>query len=242
MKKYQNRKYRDLVKNSGLFYFKVVVRETDLAIYAQRPLEKLARESMLRHRGYLEAYIEKYPEFATTLLPWVLPGPAPKIVRDMVWAGHQAGVGPMAAVAGAVAEHVGNDLLEQSSEIIVENGGDVFLKTHAPSIVGIFAGKSHFSLRIGLRVHSENEPISVCTSSGTVGHSKSMGKADAVCVVSRSCCLADAVATAVGNRILSESDIPEAIEFGKQVPEVQGMVIIVKKKIGAWGQIELVSI
>jgi ApbE superfamily uncharacterized protein (UPF0280 family) len=160
----------------------------------------------------------------------------------MVWAGHQAGVGPMAAVAGAVAEHVGTDLLSQSSEVIVENGGDVFLKTKGPSIVGIFAGKSPLSLRIGLRVCPENAPISVCTSSGTVGHSKSMGKADAVCVVSRSCCLADALATAIGNIVSIESDIPKGIEFGKQVQGVQGVVIIVNKKIGAWGDIEIVQI
>lgn len=242
MKKYQERKYRDLVKNSNLVFFRAVVKETDLAIYARKPLEKLARDLILKHRGFLEAYIDRYPEFATTLLPWPLFEPAPKIVRDMIWAGHQAGVGPMAAVAGAVAEHVGSDLLAQSPEVIVENGGDVFLKTNGPSIVGIFAGKSPLSLRIGIRVHSENEPISVCTSSGTVGHSKSMGKADAVCVISRSCCLADALATAIGNLVSRESDISKSIEFGKQVPGVQGIVIIADKKIGAWGDIEMVYI
>jgi uncharacterized protein len=242
MKKYQERKYRDLIKNSSLVFFNAVVKETNLAIYAKKPMEALARESIIKHRGYLEAYIERYPEFATTLLPWPLFEPAPEIIRDMVWAGHQAGVGPMAAVAGAVAEHVGKDLLAESSEVIVENGGDVFLKTAGPSNVGIFAGKSPFSLRIGIRVYSENIPMSVCTSSGTVGHSKSMGKADAVCVVSQSCCLADAVATAIGNRVSLEKDIPKGIEFGKQVAGVQGIVIIVDKKIGAWGDIEIVHI
>lgn len=242
MKKYQERQYRNLIKNSSLVFFKAVVKETDLAVYAKKPLEKLARDSILKHRGYLEAYIDRYPEFATTLLPWPLFEPAPKIVRDMIWAGHQAGVGPMAAVAGAVAEYVGTDLLAQSSEVIVENGGDVFLKTNGPSIVGIFAGKSPLNLRTGIRVYSEKEPLSVCTSSGTVGHSKSMGKADAVCVVSRSCCLADALATAIGNLVSMESDIPKGIEFGKQVPGVQGIVIIVDSKFGAWGDIEIVSI
>jgi uncharacterized protein len=242
MKKYQERYYRNLIKSSHLVFFKAVVKETDLAIYAKKPLEKIARELILKHRGYLEAYIDRYPEFATTLLPWPLLEPAPKIVRDMAWAGRQAGVGPMAAVAGAVAEHVGTDLLAQSSEVIVENGGDVFIKTNAPSIVGIFAGKSPFNLHIGLRVYSENEPISVCTSSGTVGHSKSMGKADAVCVISRSCCLADALATAIGNLVSMESDIPKGIEFGKQVPGAKGIVVILGKKIGAWGDIEIVSI
>lgn len=242
MKKYQERSYRNLVKNNRLCFFKAVVKETDLAIYAQKPMEKLVRELILKHRGYLEAYIDRYPEFATTLLPWPLLQPAPRIVREMVWASSQAGVGPMAAVAGALAEHVGTDLLEHSSEVIIENGGDVFLKTDTPSVVAIFAGKSPFSLRIGIRVHLVNAPVSVCTSSGTIGHSRSMGKADAVCVISRSCCLADALATAVGNLVKRENDIPKAIEFGKKVPEVLGIVIIVDKKIGVWGDIEIVPV
>ena len=242
MKKYQERYYRNLVKNSRLVYFKAVVKETDLAIYAQKPLEKPARESILKHRGYLESYIDRYPEFASTLLPWPLLEPAPRIVRDMVWAGNKAGVGPMAAVAGAIAEHVGNDLLEHSSEVIIENGGDIFLKTDTPSVIGIFAGKSPLSLRTGIRVHPEKDPISVCTSSGTIGHSKSLGKADAVCVVSGSCCLADAVATAIGNLVITESDINKGVEFGKRISEIQGIVIIVDKKIGVWGNIEIVRI
>lgn len=242
MKKYQQRNYRNLVKSSRLVFFKAMVKETDLAIYAQRSLEKIARDLILKHRGYLEAYIERYPEFVTTLVPWPLFEPAPKIVRDMVQAGHRAGVGPMAAVAGALAEHVGSDLLVHSSEVIVENGGDVFLKTKGPSTVGIFAGRSPLSLRIGIRVHSENFPIAVCTSSGTVGHSKSMGKADAVCVVSQSCALADALATAIGNLVSMESHIAKGIEFGKQVSGVRGIVIIVDKTIGAWGDIEMVRI
>ncbi|MFO8082877.1 MAG: UPF0280 family protein [Desulfobacterales bacterium] len=242
MKNYQPRDYRKLVKNNRLSFFKAVVKETDLAIYAEKPMEAAARELILKQRGYLEAYIERYPDFADTLLPWPLLEPAPKIVRDMVWAGHQAGVGPMAAVAGAVAEHVGQGLLKYSPEVIVENGGDVFLKTDGPSTVAVYAGKSPFSLRIGIRIFPENSPVSVCTSSGTVGHSKSMGKADAVCVISRSCSLADAVATSIGNHVSHHKDIQKGIEFGKQVQDIQGIVVIVGKKIGAWGNLEIVEI
>lgn len=242
MKKYQQRHYRNLVKTNRLTFFRVVVKETDLAIYAQKSLETVARELILKHRGYIETYIETYPEFAGTLLPWPLLEPAPEIVRNMVWAGRQAGVGPMAAVAGAVAEHVGKGLLKYSPEAIVENGGDVFLKIQGSATVAIFAGKSPLSLRIGIRIHPENSAFSVCTSSGTVGHSKSMGKADAVCVVSQSCCLADAMATSLGNHISGEKDIQKAIEVGKQVQGVEGIVVIVGKKIGAWGNLEIIGL
>lgn len=242
MKKYQQRHYRNLLKNHRLNFFRVVVKETDLAIYAQKTLETVARELILKYRGYIESYIETYPEFAATLLPWPLLEPAPEIVRNMVWAGHQAGVGPMAAVAGAVAEHVGQGLLKFSPEVIVENGGDVFLKIQGSATVAIFAGKSPLSLRIGIRIHPENKAFSVCTSSGTVGHSKSMGKADAVCVVSQSCCLADAMATSLGNQVSGKKDIQKAIEIGKQVQGVEGILVIVGKKIGAWGNLEIIGL
>lgn len=242
MGKYRERTYRNLVHGGRLVFFRVAVKETDLAIYAVKKLEETARESVLRHRGYLEAYIERRPSFAVTLNPWTVDEPAAPIVRDMVRAGRAAGVGPMAAVAGAVAEHVGKDLLAHSSEVIVENGGDVFIKTDRPSVVGIFAGKSPLSLRIGVTIDCEGSPMAVCASSGTVGHSKSMGRADAVCVLSRSCALADAAATAIGNLVSVAADIPEGVEFGKRIEGVLGIVIVVSDKIGAWGRVELTSL
>jgi len=102
----------------------------------------------------------------------------------MASAGEKAGVGPMAAVAGAIAEHVGIDLLGHTHEVVVENGGDVFFKTNGPVTIGIFAGNSPVSLGMGLRVYPGKKPLSVCTSSGTVGHSLSFGKSGCgLCVV-----------------------------------------------------------
>ena len=105
-------------------------------------LETVTRESIFHHRGYLENYIQRYPEFLKILHPWPISGPAPAIVREMVSAGEKAGVGPMAAVAGAIAEFVGKDLMDYSDEVIVENGGDTFIKTDQPVTVGIYAGIS----------------------------------------------------------------------------------------------------
>ena len=103
-------------------------------------------------RGYLEAYIQAHPDFRDTLVPWPVSGPMPKIVRDMAVAGRLAGVGPMAAVAGAVAEDVGLDLLNLSDEVIVENGGDIFVRLNRPFTSAIYAGSSPLSLRVGLRI------------------------------------------------------------------------------------------
>ncbi len=240
--RYQTRTYRNHVRRDNLVSFKVAVKETDLFVHAAKHLEDITREIILRHRGYIEAYIQRYPEFAKILNPWRISGPAPIIIKDMAKAGEKAGVGPMAAVAGAVAEHVGIDLLSHTDEVVVENGGDVFLKTNDPATIGIFAGKSPLSMHIGLRVDSGDKPVSVCTSSGTIGHSLSLGKADAVCVKSGSCPLADAAATSIGNHVRTKKDIQSAIDFGKKIEGITGIVVVIDDKIGLWGDIEVVPI
>ena len=97
-------------------------------------------------------------------------------------------------------------------------------------------------MSIGLRLDPGESSLSVCTSSGTVGHSLSLGKADAVCVVSDSCPLADAAATSIGNRVKSKAHIESAIDFGKNIQGVNGIVVIMGLEIGMWGELEVVPI
>jgi uncharacterized protein len=241
-KMYEPRDYRTPLHVEGLVSFTVTVKETDLFVLAQQNLEEITRDLVLKHRGYLENYIARFQTFATTLVPWPLTGPFPLVVNDMVSAGNAAGVGPMAAVAGAIAERVGLDLLPYSDEVVIENGGDIFIKTNEPVSVGILAGQSPLSHQVGLRIDSTRKPMGVCTSSGTVGHSLSFGKADAVCVVSGSCALADAAATAIGNHVQSNKDISAGIEIGRKICGVEGIVIIKDDRIGAWGALELIPL
>lgn len=237
---YQERLYRHLIQSENLISFEVSVKETDLCIHAKRPLENEARESVLRHRGHIESYIEAYPRFFKTLVPWNIKGPAPQIIRDMSNAGINAGVGPMAAVAGAVSEYVGRDLLNYSDEIMVENGGDIFVKLNHPFTAAIYAGASPLSLRIGILLNYARQSIAVCTSSATIGHSLSKGAADAVCVISKSCSNADAAATAICNQVGSAKQIQQAVHFGNQIKGVLGIVVIVGDKIGLWGDVKIV--
>jgi hypothetical protein len=222
--------------------FEVKVKETDLRVSADRPLGFQTRESVLGYRGQIEAYIEKHPDFVTTLMPWLINEPAPAIVRAMIGAGRKAGVGPMAAVAGAIAERVARDLLVHSQEVIVENGGDIFLKLNDKFTAAIFAGPSCLSLQIGLEIDGGGRCWAVCTSSGTVGHSLSLGRADAVCVLSDDGALADAAATAIGNRIQSHRDISAAVDFGHSIAGVLGIVAICGEHIGAWGDLTIVPL
>jgi len=197
---HKKRTYRYIKPPKGWVRFEVIVQETDLSVSALKPLEKRTRELILQARGTIEAYIRQFPRFAQTLLPWVINGPTPPIIRAMAAAGKNAGVGPMAAVAGMVAETVGKGLLVDSPEVIVENGGDIFICLSQPVTVGILATHSPDNLKLGIRINPGAQPRGICTSSGTMGHSLSLGTADAVTVISNSCPLADATATAVANR------------------------------------------
>ena len=238
----RKRTYRRWIDETDLIKFDVVVKETDLQVLAEADLTRVARESVLTYRGYLEAYIQQYPAFRTTLVPWPVSAPAPAIVTDMIVAAQKAGVGPMAAVAGAMAQWVARDLLAYSSKVIVENGGDVFIQTDREMTVGLYAGASSLSGRVGIKIAKDAMPLAVCTSSASIGHSLSFGSADAVCILSESGALADAVATAIGNSVKASADIPAAIESAKRIDGIVGVVIIVGQKMGAWGTLELVPI
>ncbi|MDD5037840.1 MAG: UPF0280 family protein, partial [Dehalococcoidales bacterium] len=205
---YEPRTYRHWVKGKDLVSFNVVVKETDLSVRASKNLKSKTLKLVQKYRGALARYIERHPSFLTSLEP--LPGDedAPLIVKSMLESAIKTGVGPMAAVAGAIAEFVGTELLAFSPEVIIENGGDIYLKSLKKRKVGIYAGKSPLSGNIILEIEAKETPLGICTSSGTVGHSLSFGKADAVVVLAKSATLADAAATAIGNLIKQPEDIP----------------------------------
>jgi len=234
--------YRHWIKDSDLVSFNVVVKQTNLYIRAQRDLKGKALKSVLKHRTSLENYIEYHSLFLTTLQPYPVEEDAPTIVKEMSRASQLAGVGPMAAVAGAIAETVGRDLLPLSPEIIVENGGDIFLKISQRRLVGIYAGQSPFTGKIALEIKPQETPLGICTSSATIGHSLNLGNADAIVALSPSTALADAIATAIGNSVKSREDISGAIEKAQGIKSLQGIVIIKGNEIGIWGKVKLVPL
>jgi ApbE superfamily uncharacterized protein (UPF0280 family) len=239
---YEERKYRQAMEGDGLVSFQVMVKETDLWISACTNLEETAVKAVKETRRTLEHYILENPYFLSTMEPLDVGPAAPPLIRSMADAAKIAGVGPMAAVAGAVAEQVGRKLLEMSEEVIVENGGDLFMASSRERTVSLYAGDSPFSNRIGMRIPAEQTPVGICTSSGTVGHSVSYGKSDAVCVHSPVAALADASATAAGNLVHRGKDIQRALDFLSSLPGIRGAVIVSQGKMGVWGELELVKI
>lgn len=237
--RYRERTYRELIRLNGLTYFSIMEKESDLYIGAHLDLSPEALRSLRYHRGLIENYIRLHDDFLRSFAPIPEDPLAPPIVREMISAAQKAKVGPMAAVAGALAEFVGKDLLNYSSEVIVENGGDLYLKANRPVEVGVFAGRSPLSEKLIIHLEEGDMPAGLCTSSGTVGPSVSFGTADAVCVLSSSATLADAAATAIGNMVKGTHDIERAIEAGKKIPGVKGILIVKGKHLGAWGDLKL---
>lgn len=240
---FENRKiYRVCHQKQGLVAFNVTVKETNLNIQADKDRTEQATRAILAHRQYIENHIARFPQFADSLTPLPGPGIVPKIICEMTAAAKTAGVGPMAAVAGAVAQSVGKELLQWSPNVLVENGGDIFVKSDTETIFTIYAGSSPLSMKTGIKVARRPASFAMCTSSGSVGHSKSFGKADAVSVLAEDCALADAAATALCNQIQTPKDIGKAIDAGKAMAGVQGIIIIAGKQIGLWGALELVKL
>ncbi len=235
---YKERNYRNLITGKDLYNFKVCLKESDLFIRANRNLHKLARSALFKFRSEIKNYIHKYPLFKNSLKPVKEDETAPEIIRLMIEAGELCHVGPMAAVAGAIAESVGSELLKYSPEIIIENGGDIFMKSNNIRKVSIFAGNSPLSLKVVLNIDSRNHALGICTSSGTVGPSLSFGNADAVTIISQSTVLADAAATAIGNIVRKKEDIDLGLKYVKNINKVLGAVIIKDDKIGLWGDID----
>ena len=233
--------YRELIAPRNLFSFQVEIKESNLFVLASRKLPRETEEALVWCRKDIEQYIYRNPIFKTTFKPFPLEEGMPPIVRTMAEAGREAGVGPMAAVAGAIAEFVGKKLLNYCHQVIVENGGDIFMKVNKRRIVGIYAGDSLLSRRIALQIEPQDTPLGICCSAGTFGHSQSLGTADAVIILSPFTALADAVATAVGNLVGNEAGIQKGLEFVQKIPFIRGGVIIKGKKMGAWGRLKIVK-
>jgi hypothetical protein len=244
---YVNRDYRSLHEGKDLHYFHLSLKETDLAIGVDNEsytnsLLYLCEQEVRRLRADLETYIHMHPEFRTSFEPIsMLPG-APPLAVIMAKAAFQAGVGPMAAVAGAFAQAVGEKLRNHVRDIIVENGGDIYIYSSSERLISVFAGQSQFTNKIAIKVQAAETPLGICTSSGTVGPSISLGKADAVVIKGLNGALADAVATGAANRVQTSEDLLRAVDYVKTIKGITGILAIKDDRMAAWGNIEIVPL
>ncbi len=189
-----------------------------------------------RQRALLERYIAGHPAFRTAMEPLPLRGEAPEIVRRMARAAQTVGVGPMAAVAGAVAQMAAEAALAAgATEAIVENGGDVYLASPEAVVVALHAGDHPLSGRLALRVSPEEMPVGICSSSSRMGHSVSLGRCDLATVAADQAALADAAATLACNLVGSPQDVEAALERICALSGVRGALIVQGDRVGAAG-------
>lgn len=236
---HQPRFYRDWVRCDDLVRFEVRIFETDLLILCDKILKDAAEKIVYKYRKDLLDYIDRNSSFKDSFVPLDMDNEAPEIARDMIRKSAVAKVGPMAGVAGAMAEYTGRALLQNCSQVIVENGGDVYIKSNKERILRIYAGKSPLSGKINLRITPDNMPLGICTSSGTVGHSKSFGVADAATIIAHDTILADCIATQTGNLVKDPDDLDAAIDYAKSIDGIIGALVIVGDKLATWGEVEL---
>ncbi|MHC1635544.1 MAG: UPF0280 family protein [Candidatus Methanospirareceae archaeon] len=224
------------------------LKETNVWIIAdKRKYIEIAIEEIKRRRKELERFIQNDPYFMVTMESYEMregEGKMPEIAKRMIEAANRFGIGPMAAVAGAIAEFAVEAMRDAGAKYaIVDNGGDIALITDRNVLVGIYSGNSPFSNKIALKINPSQELIGICTSSGTVGHSISFGNANAATVIANSASLADAAATALCNAITDKSSIERAFDIVKHVDGVEGAIVIHKDILATWGKIpELVKI
>jgi ApbE superfamily uncharacterized protein (UPF0280 family) len=241
---YTDRFYRNLAHPGEGVVFQVQEGESDLWIHTDKPLEEEAYNALQEVRKSLTDYIRQNPDFKDSLTPLPRDPHGPKAIRMMLVAAEVAGVGPMAGVAGMVAQFVGKALLAVgASYVLVENGGDCFLyRPHKSTTIGLFAGQSPLSLKVGIKIPPTPEPMGIATSSGTIGPSLSLGRADAVCAISNDATLADATVTAIANRIQTPEDLESVLNWGATLRGITGIAAIVRSTLAAWGVVEIVKL
>jgi uncharacterized protein len=243
---YEPRTYRQQFNNKRFHFFQVFFRETDLWIGVDQDsynpeMKNIAFKKVVYFRNVLDDYIRINPEFRTSLIPLKPGKEAPPEAIEMALLASLAEVGPMAAVAGFFSQGVAAEIIKKFNpkELVIENGGDIFFLLYEELTLSVYAGKSPLSEKIGVVIPATTSPIGVCTSAGTVGPSLSFGKADAVMVACKSTALADAWATALGNRVKSAVDIEATLEYSEKFAEILSLVIICEGKVGIRGEFEM---
>lgn len=243
---YIDRTYRSHFRQDRWVHFLVKHKETDLCIGVNRAcwnpaIPGYARRYVSGLRAGMDAWILRNPGYARSMVPYDAGPESPAIFQEMSAAARQSGIGPMSAVAGAIAQKTGKHLKEKFglTEVMVENGGDIYADIDEDIDISVFAGNSPLSEKTGLHIESAESPLGICTSSGTVGPSLSLGKADAVMIICRDTLLADTYATAFANMIQTVEDIPVCIEKAGSHDDILAAIAIKDDKIGICGQFEL---
>ncbi|MFH0968696.1 MAG: UPF0280 family protein [Methanobacteriota archaeon] len=210
------------------------LHETIATILADREEDiNTACQGMEEARHEIERYILSDPFFRISFDPVPVTTDS-VLIHRMADSSEVAGVGPMAAVAGAVAHYALSQIVDQGSRFcVIDNGGDIALITDRPIKIGLYAGESPLSGKYAFLIEPTMGIYGICTSSATVGHSISLGIADSVTVFAQDPVLADAVATSVCNDLTPDDHSC----FDQRIAGVDGIFAVFDKQTVIWGRI-----
>lgn len=193
---------------------------------------------IIQQRRILEDYIDDHPDFGFSFEPLEIEDDTPLIAQRMAKASRLVGVGPMAAVAGAMAQcAVEAGLKAGAKEVIIDNGGDIFLRVAEPMIIGLDSGGAQLADRLAFSLEPDDTPLAICSSSGKIGHSASLGQCDLATVVSKDAALADAAATQAANLVKTVEDVDLALEQIADIEGIDGVMIVKDERVGLAGQL-----
>ena len=235
------RDYRNELNEEGFLTYEVKYESTDLCVVSASDHSTEILEEIKSLRCDILSYSKRRKDFLGSLVPLEKDVKAPFIVRRMIKAAEKAGVGPMASVAGGIAELIGTKIARKYGQVIIENGGDIFACMKKDIVFRVFAGYDNPLSNLRIRIPKEKMPLGICTSSGKIGPSLSFGKADAVCVISKDVFLADAFATRAANMVNKDSDIDNVLGYLRAFREITGAIIILNERVGIWGDMEIIG-
>ena len=193
---------------------------------------------LIENRRVLEKYVKENPVFLHSFEP-VRVEDGPRAAFLMAEAAETAGVGPMAAVAGVLADLAVEEMRRCNVEVaMVENGGEVAISSIEPVDIALQAGSAPLSKHMGFRI--DRFPTGIATSSGVYSHAFSFGEAEAVTIFAREAGLADAAATAVCNAVGgadTELAVERGLERALEIEGVKGVFIIYRDMVGTGGRL-----
>ena len=212
---------------------KIIVEETIATVITDKDFIEIVIEEIKKRREDLKECIKNNPDFLKSFSPIPISGDAPEIVKKMTYATAKVNVGPMASVAGAIGYYVVMRILKEGGDhIIFDNGGDITMFINKPVTIGIYTGEKTTN-RFGIKFKTLDKIISICTSSGKIGHSFSFGKADAVTVISSDPFLADATATAMCNKVIKADKKRIMRNISSYIIDgIEGIMVIMDQLIG----------
>ncbi|GAU07439.1 UPF0280 family protein [Desulfoplanes formicivorans] len=237
------RAYRASYAHQQEHMFQVVVEQTDLCIICNQDLREPIFDHVHALRGHIMAYAQMHPTFLTSLVPLHVTSHQSTLVTAMLKAAQAMHVGPMAAVAGAIAQDVADTFGPECGDILVENGGDIYIRSAVPRTIGLLPDPTQ-AMTLGLSLQPEDFPCAICASSASIGHSLSLGQGDLVVTRARSGALADAAATRLCNELRTRKDLRKILEMADafRAQGLLGVLAQCKGQIGIRGEMELIGL